>query len=64
MKVANIELNMRKVLLLFTFSFSFLVSFAQFMKPVKVTASIKETSSTEAVITFVANINSDAHQEV
>ena len=61
MKVANIELNMRKVLLLFTFSFSFLVSFAQFMKPVKVTASIKETSSTEAVITFVANINSGWH---
>ena len=55
------ELNMRKVLLLFTFSFSFLVSFAQFMKPVKVTASIKETSSTEAVITFVANINSGWH---
>ena len=61
MKVANMELNMRKVLLLFTFSFSFLVSFAQFMKPVKVTASIKETSSTEAVITFVANINSGWH---
>ncbi|MBQ3926813.1 MAG: thioredoxin family protein, partial [Bacteroidaceae bacterium] len=38
-----------------------LVSFAQFMKPVKVTASIKETSSTEAVITFVANINSGWH---
>lgn len=37
------------------------VMYAQPMKPVKVTTSIKETSSTEAVITFVASIESGWH---
>ncbi|MBO4673016.1 MAG: thiol:disulfide interchange protein, partial [Bacteroidaceae bacterium] len=52
---------MKRFILFFIFTFSFLVSFAQFMKPVKVTASIKETSSTEAVITFVATIDNGWH---
>ena len=37
------------------------VAHAQFAKPVKVTASIKETSPTEAVITFVAAIDNGWH---
>lgn len=37
------------------------VAQAQFAKPVKVTATIKETSATEAVITFVASIQSGWH---
>lgn len=39
----------------------FAVANAQFATPVKVTASIKESSSTEAVITFTATINSGWH---
>ncbi len=38
-----------------------LVANAQFMNPVKVTTSIKETSPTEAVITFSATIQSGWH---
>ncbi|MDE5738748.1 MAG: thioredoxin family protein [Bacteroidaceae bacterium] len=37
------------------------VAQAQFAKPVKVTTTIKETSATEAVITFVASIQSGWH---
>ena len=37
------------------------VANAQFVKPVKVTTTIKETSATEAEITFVANINPGWH---
>lgn len=37
------------------------VAHAQFAKPVKVTTTIKETSASEAVITFVASIQSGWH---
>lgn len=37
------------------------VAQAQFAKPVKVTTTIKETSATEAIITFVASIQSGWH---
>lgn len=37
------------------------VAHAQFAKPVKVTTTIKETSATEAVITFVASIQTGWH---
>lgn len=52
---------MRKVLLLFIFSFSCLVSFAQLMEPVKVTSSFKVTSDTGGVLTFVATIDNGWH---
>ena len=52
---------MRRVFTLFLTLCCMAVAHAQFMKPVKVAASIKETSSTEAVITFVSTINSGWH---
>lgn len=39
----------------------FAVGFAQFANPVKVSTSIKETSATEAVITFTASIDAGWH---
>ena len=52
---------MKRFLLLLVVSFSFLVSFAQFAKPVKVTSSFKVTDATEGVLTFVATIDPGWH---
>ena len=53
--------RMKRFLLLLVVSFSFLVSFAQFAKPVKVTSSFKVTDATEGVLTFVATIDPGWH---
>ena len=52
---------MKRFLLFLVVSFSFLVSFAQFAKPVKVTSSFKVTDATEGVLTFVATIDPGWH---
>lgn len=52
---------MKRFLLFLVVSLSFLVSFAQFAKPVKVTSSFKVTDATEGVLTFVATIDPGWH---
>ena len=52
---------MKRVLLTLLAVISFAVASAQFSNPVKVTSSIKETSATEALITFKLTIDNGWH---
>lgn len=55
------ERNMRKILSAVLALCCFAMVHAQYLKPVKVETSLKETSPTEAVITFVASIQPGWH---